>query len=65
MTVMQPERYCKRFSAVDNRRRANEANQRAPSLGGWRRPGYEIAARTFATVAREREAWRALGSEES
>lgn len=59
MVLMQPERYCKKFSAVDNRRWASEANQREPSLWDWNTLGYEIAAMTFATTAEERGASKA------
>lgn len=56
--VMQLERYCKSFSAVDKRwRRVNVVNiQHGPSLGDYRMSGYEIVVMTFVTTARERAA---------
>lgn len=60
MVVVHLEQYCKNFLAADKRRQANVANLHETSLGDCHVQSYEIAVRSFATMARERGALRAV-----
>lgn len=63
--VVQSERQCKNFSAVEQRRRAIGVGRHETSLGDWKTMGYEIVAKPFEATAKERGASRALDFEGS